>query len=48
MKAKCYFCGGETDAIIFKEERRKHVWKDWLLIFLWIVIIFMILFLCVN
>lgn len=34
MKAKCYFCGGETDAIIFKEERRKHVWKDWLIDYL--------------
>lgn len=79
MKAKCYFCGEETECktitvpvvgqnksttfdvcercmpqmelvksfvTILKIKRRRHRWKDWLLIFLWIVIMSILLYLC--
>lgn len=35
-------------ATILEIERRKYRWKNWLLLFLWIVIMSMLLYLCVN
>lgn len=35
-------------AAILEIEHRKHRWKNWLLIFMWIVIMSMLLYLCIN
>lgn len=35
-------------ATILEIERRKHRWKNWMLLFLWIVIMSLLLYLCVN